>query len=72
MAAMKLFKPNVTLNVELENFNDEDAGAEKFMEVLGYYQIGDVGLTKCQINGKSTVNYLIGPAKQLRGSNSQV
>lgn len=36
---MKQFKPNITLNVELENFTDEDIHAERFLEFLGYYHI---------------------------------
>jgi hypothetical protein len=39
LSIMKQFRPNVTLNIELENFTDEDIHAEKFIEFIGYYNI---------------------------------
>ena len=69
---MKLFRPNVILNVELENIDDEDMNVEKFMELVGYYSINEVILTKCSIQLRSSANYLLAPAKVLRGINSQL
>ena len=49
LSVMKLFKPNIMLNVELENLTDEDMNTEKFMELVGYYSINEVSLSKCSI-----------------------
>lgn len=65
-----MFKPNIVLNLELENFTDEDVGSEKFMELLGYYQINEVNLSKTSIQLKSSANYLLGPAKIIRATNT--
>jgi len=46
LSVLKLFRPNILLNLEFENFTDEDMGSEKFMELLGYYQINEVSLSK--------------------------
>ncbi|TNV84273.1 hypothetical protein FGO68_gene17556 [Halteria grandinella] len=72
LSILKLFRPSIVLNIELENFTDEDVGAEKFMELLGYYQINEVNLSKASINLKSSANYLIGPAKIIRANNSLI
>lgn len=64
------FRPNITLNIELTNFNDEDVNAEKFMELVGFYNIREVMLSKCSCNLKATSLYLLGPPKVLRASNS--
>lgn len=69
LSCFKLFKPNILLNLELENFTDEDVGSEKFMELLGYYSINSVILSKCDLKLKSTSNYLLGPAKSIRAQN---
>ena len=61
-----MFKPNIVLNIELDNITDEDVGSEKFMEILGYYSINDVNLSKCNLTLKSTTNDMIGPVKTLR------
>ena len=36
------FRPNIVLNLEFENFTDEDVASERFMELLGYYTINEV------------------------------
>ncbi len=72
LACLRLFRPSITLNVELENFTDEDVDAEKFMEVLGYYSINEVSLAKTTLNLKSSTNYLIGPAKIIRATNALI
>jgi hypothetical protein len=64
------FKPNIILNLEFENFTDEEVGSEKFMELLGYYTINEVTLSKSSFVLKSSASYLIGPAKKIRASNS--
>ena len=47
ISVLKLFKPCILLNIELETFSDEDLGSEKFMELLGYYTLNEVNLAKC-------------------------
>lgn len=56
--------------MELTNFNDEDVNAEKFMELIGFYHIREVMLSKCYFNLKATSLYLLGPPKILRASNT--
>jgi hypothetical protein len=70
LSILKMFRPNIVLNLELENFTDEDLGSEKFMDLLGYYQINEVSLSKSSLNNKSTANFLLGPAKILRAQNA--
>lgn len=67
---LKKFKPTIILNIELENFMDEDVGSEKFMELLGYYSLNEVTLSKSSLVLKSSASYLIGPAKVVRASNT--
>jgi len=38
-SVLSQFRSNIHLNIELENFNDEDTNAEKFMDLLSYYNI---------------------------------
>jgi hypothetical protein len=64
------FKPNIVLNLEFENFTDEEVGSEKFMELLGYYTINEVTMAKSSFVLKSSASYLIGPAKKIRAQNS--
>jgi hypothetical protein len=54
----------------MENFTDEDINSEKFMELLGYYSINEISLSKCSLSLKSSSSYLIGPAKKIRAANS--
>eukprot|EP00347_Sterkiella_histriomuscorum_P001578 403371490 len=70
LSIMKQFRPDVTLNIELESFQDEDMNVEKFMELIGYYKINEVNICRSQLSLKSTANYLLGPAKVIRASNS--
>jgi hypothetical protein len=69
---LKKFKPTIILNIEMENFVDEEVASEKFMELLGYYSIHEINLNKCSFSLKSSASYLIGPAKILRASNTQI
>lgn len=64
------FRPNIVLNLEFENFTDEDVASERFMELLGYYTINEVTLSKSSFVLKSSASYLIGPAKKIRASNT--
>ena len=47
LSLIKLFKPSIVLNLEMDNFTDEDINAEQFMELLGYYQLNELSLAKC-------------------------
>jgi hypothetical protein len=67
---LKKFKPTIILNIEMENFVDEEVSSEKFMELLGYYSINEVNLNKCSFSLKSSASYLVGPAKILRAQNT--
>ncbi len=69
---LQKFKPTIILNIEMENFVDEDISSEKFMELLGYYSINEINLNKCNFSLKSSASYLIGPAKIIRASNTQI
>lgn len=69
---LKKFKPTIILNIEMENFVDEEVSSEKFMELLGYYSINEIILNKCSFSLKSSASYLIGPAKTIRATNSMV
>ncbi|CDW75138.1 UNKNOWN [Stylonychia lemnae] len=70
LSILKQFRPDITLNIELESFNDEDMNAEKFMELIGYYKINEVSIVKSTIVLKSSANYLLGPANTFRAVNS--
>ncbi len=63
---LKMFRPNIILNIEFENFIDEDVGSEKFMELLGYYTINEVTLSKSSFVLRSSASYLLGPARKIR------
>ena len=72
LSILKRFKPTIILNLEVENFVDEEVSSEKFMELLGYYSINEINLSKCNFSLKSSASYLIGPAKVIRATNTQM
>ncbi|CDW81916.1 UNKNOWN [Stylonychia lemnae] len=39
LANIRLFQPKIVMDIDIDNFLDEDNEAEKFMELLGYYEM---------------------------------
>ena len=71
-AYLRLFRPDVTLNVKMTNFTDEDMGAEKLIELLGYYALREVVLNRCSIVLRPSSCYLISPCLILKAYHTEI
>ena len=59
VAIMKHFRSDVLLNLKLYNLKDENAMAEKFVNVLGYYKIDHVKLDTCFISLRASCMFIL-------------
>ena len=71
-AYLRLFWPDISLNLRLTNFTDEDMGAEKLIELIGYYALREVTLNRCSIFLRPSSCYLISPCKILKAYHTEI
>ena len=66
LEVMKLFPPSIELKLDIEDFHDENIGAEAFIRLLSYYKITEVTLRRCIIFNNSSIHFFIAPPKILK------
>lgn len=59
MVTMRHFRKDISLIVKLFNFNDELAGNDKLVELLGYYKVDELRLNGSSLNLRASCMFLM-------------